>query len=446
MPKEVIMPALGMAQETGALIEWYKAAGDEVKQGEPLMLVATDKTEVEIEANASGVLANVTAQPGDEIPVGQVIALILAPGEAAPAPHVTSATPATENEVSALAALPNLPITPVAARIAAENHVDLSQVQAKGERIQKEDVLAYLSTQIATEPAPTNGRTPASPKARRLAQENGLTIAEIAGSGPEGAVLAADILAVVAQQQTAPTPQPVPTTLLTTPIAPLPSQPVAQSRAWRVMAQRLQESWTTAPHFYLERTINARALLKWQKQLRDRLPQKVTVTDLLVKLTARALRQHPRLNASWLDGEIVPNEQVNMGLAVAVEDGLLVPVIGQADRLGVGEIAAQRAALVSAAQEGTLTPDAMRNGTFTISNLGMFGITKFNAIVNPPQAAILAVGAIEERVVPVKGKPKVRPMLTLTLSCDHRVVDGARGAQFLQTLAGYLEEPLRVLE
>ena len=446
MPKEVIMPALGMAQETGALIEWYKAAGDEVKQGEPLMLVATDKTEVEIEANASGVLANVTAQPGDEIPVGQVIALILAPGEAAPMLNVASAAPATENEVSALAALPNLPITPVAARIAAENHVDLSQVQAKGERIQKEDVLAYLSTQIATEPAPTNGRTPASPKARRLAQENGLTIAEIAGSGPEGAVLAADILAVVAQQQTAPTPQPVPTTLLTTPIAPLPSQPVAQSRAWRVMAQRLQESWTTAPHFYLERTINARALLKWQKQLRDRLPQKVTVTDLLVKLTARALRQHPRLNASWLDGEIVPNEQVNMGLAVAVEDGLLVPVIGQADRLGVGEIAAQRAALVSAAQEGTLTPDAMRNGTFTISNLGMFGITKFNAIVNPPQAAILAVGAIEERVVPVKGKPKVRPMLTLTLSCDHRVVDGARGAQFLQTLAGYLEEPLRVLE
>ncbi|MEZ4661933.1 MAG: dihydrolipoamide acetyltransferase family protein [Caldilineaceae bacterium] len=448
MPKEVIMPALGMAQETGALIEWYKAEGDEVKQGEPLMLVATDKTEVEIEANASGVLANVTAQPGDEIPVGQVIALILAKGEAAPALHAATAALAANDAVSAVADLPSLPITPVAARIAAENQIDLRQVKAAGDRIQKEDVLAYLSTQIASAPIATNGRTPASPKARRLAQKNGVDIAEIAGSGPAGAVLAADVLAAIAQQA-APTQQPVaqPTTSTTSqsPIS-SPQPPLPQSRAWRVMAQRLQESWTTAPHFYLERSINARALLKWQEQLRERLAQKVTVTDLLVKLTALALRQHPRLNASWLEGEIVPNADVNMGLAVAVEDGLLVPVIHGAERLGIGEIAAQRANLVGEAQAGKLAPDAMRGGTFTISNLGMFGVTKFNAIVNPPQAAILAVGAIEERVVPVKGKPKVRPMLTLTLSCDHRVVDGAGGAQFLQTLVGYLEEPLRVLD
>jgi pyruvate dehydrogenase E2 component (dihydrolipoamide acetyltransferase) len=212
------------------------------------------------------------------------------------------------------------------------------------------------------------------------------------------------------------------------------------------MAQRLQESWQTVPHFYLEREVNAKALVKWRQQQNERTGVKITYTDLLVKLVATALRDHARLNAAWIDGEIIANAAINIGLAVAVEDGLLVPVIQGADQLGLAAIAARRADLVARAGSGKVQPADLAGGTFTISNLGMFGVERFNAIVNPPQAAILAVGALVDRVVPVKGKAKVRPMMSLTLSCDHRVVDGARAAQFLQSLAAYVEEPLRLLD
>jgi pyruvate dehydrogenase E2 component (dihydrolipoamide acetyltransferase) len=448
MAKEVIMPALGMAQETGTLLAWHKQAGETVAKGEPLMTVATDKTDVEIEANASGVLANVTANVGDEVPVGQVIALILAPGEAAPPPaaSTTPSTPAAVTPVSAAASQGGAApaATPVAARLAAGRGVDLRQVKAGASgKIQKEDVLAYL-TETEMQPTPVQGgRMLASPKARRLAQESGLNLAAISGSGPGGAVLAGDVLAA----QQAPAAQPV------QPGAPAPSvveqpapAPMPMSRAWRVMVQRLQQSWTTAPHFYLERTVNASQLVRWREHAQARSGAKITITDLIIKVTASALRKHPRLNASWLKDEIIVNEQVNVGLAVAVEDGLLVPVVHKADRLGLGEIAARRAQLVERAQRGKLAPEDLSGGTFTISNLGMYGVEKFSAIVNPPQAAILAVGGIAEQVVPVDGQPAIQPMMTLTLSCDHRVVDGARGAQFLQTLAVFIEEPLLLLE
>jgi pyruvate dehydrogenase E2 component (dihydrolipoamide acetyltransferase) len=212
------------------------------------------------------------------------------------------------------------------------------------------------------------------------------------------------------------------------------------------MAQRLQQSWTTVPHFYLEREVNASQFVHWRERLQSRTNTKITYTDLMVKVVAAALRKHPRLNAGWIKDEIVLNDDINIGLAVAIEDGLLVPVVQHADRLGMSEIAARRAEVVERAQAGKLTPDDLSGGTFTISNLGMYGIDKFNAIVNPPQAAILAVGRIADKVVPVGGQPMVQPMTTLTLSCDHRVVDGARAAQFLQTLGGYVEEPLSVLD
>lgn len=218
------------------------------------------------------------------------------------------------------------------------------------------------------------------------------------------------------------------------------------SRPWRIMAQRLQQSWTTVPHFYLERDVNAAALAQWRKALQVRSSAKITYTDLMVKAVAAALRKHPRINASWHNEQIVANHEINVGLAVAVEDGLLVPVVHGADRLGLSEIAGRRIDLVDKAQSGKLAPADLADGTFTISNLGMFGVERFNAIVNPPQAAILAVGAIVDRVVPVNGQPAVQPMMTLTLSCDHRIVDGARAAQFLQTLVGYLEEPLSILD
>jgi pyruvate dehydrogenase E2 component (dihydrolipoamide acetyltransferase) len=452
--KEVIMPALGMAQETGTLLTWHKRTGETVNKGELLMTVATDKTDVDIEANASGVLAQVTANEGDEVPVGQVIALIVAPGEAVGSAGISPAPAATSTQAvpapPAAGAIPTA--TPVAARLAAEKGVDLAKVRASnGGKIQKEDVLAYLAQQGQRAGAPAGGRILASPKARRLAQEQGLDLASLRGSGPDGAILAADV--VIAQQQASPIVQPLPFIAREAPAPQSPNHPVTQSpntlpmsRPWRIMAQRLQQSWQTVPHFYLEREVNAAALVDWRERAAARSKVKITVTDLLVKVVAAALRRHERVNAAWLKDEIVLNQEINIGLAVAVEDGLLVPVIHHADGLGLQELAARRAAIVERAQNGKLTPDDLSGGTFTISNLGMFGIDKFNAIVNPPQAAILAVGRIADRVVPVAGQPAVQPMMVFTLSCDHRVVDGARAAQFMQTLVAYVEEPLSIIE
>ena len=460
MAKEVIMPALGMAQETGTLLAWLKQAGDTVVKGEPLMTVATDKTDVEIEANASGILTNVTAKVGDEVPVGQAIALIQSPEEvaasknAAPAPIVLPASlpptiAPTTSPISTVVAA-----TPVAMRLAAEHKLDLSLVKAGSSgKIQKEDVLAYLDAQAPKAQPVASGRVLASPKARRLAQEQNVDLATVNGTGPEGAVLAADVLAAQPRVQvdiTSTLPQP-------SEMAPVlaPESTAAQdsagevipmSRPWRIMAQRLQQSWTTVPHFYLEREANATELVRWRERVQIRAKAKITYTDLLVKLVAATLRKHPRLNASWLNEQIVLNQAINIGLAVAVDEGLLVPVVHNADRLGLSEIATRRNEVVTQAQAGKLKPDDLSQGTFTISNLGMYGIDAFNAIVNPPQAAILAVGRIADRVVPVNGQPGVQPMTTLTLSCDHRVVDGARAAQFMQALVGYIEDPLSALD
>jgi pyruvate dehydrogenase E2 component (dihydrolipoamide acetyltransferase) len=416
------MPALGMAQETGTLLQWLKAPGDTVNKGEPLMEVETDKATVEVEAPASGTLANVTAQPGDVIPVGQVIALILAPGETAPRAEISS-TPILS--------------TPIARRVAAAHNLNLAQVKPQGGRVQKEDVLAYLASQ---EKRPMGGRILASPKARRLAQELGLEMATINGRGPEGAVLAADVLAVSL----------VPTRVNGEKTAAISAAPELEtmtvSRIWRVMTQRISQAWTTIPHFYLLREVNATRLIIWLEEARGRSTEKITYTDLLVKLTAAALRKHTRLNASWQNDTIVLSHDISIGLAVAMADGLVVPVIHHADALGLGQVAARRAELIAKAQAGKLSPDDISGGTFTISNLGMYGVDAFSAIVNPPQVAILAVSRIADRVVPLNGQPAVQPMMNLSLSCDHRVVDGARGAQFLQTLAELIEDPMRLLD
>jgi pyruvate dehydrogenase E2 component (dihydrolipoamide acetyltransferase) len=444
LAKDVIMPALGMAQDTGLLVRWLKSEGEAVAAGEPLMEVETDKATVEVEAGAAGILANVAANAGDEIPVGQVIAVILAPGESA----VTQVAPSRPGPQREAPPSEELLVSPLAARIAAEHKVDLRQIKPAGGRIQKEDVLAYLAAQEEAAPArPADGRSLASPKARRLVAEHGLDLRAISGSGPEGAVLAADVLAAVEAEAAIEAPAGPPEPLPTPPTAPSPEErTLPTSRVWQVMVQRLSQSWNSAPHFYLAREANASQLIRWREGAQARLAEKLTYTDLLVKLVALALRKHPRLNARWETDQIVLNEAINVGLAVAVEEGLLVPVIHRADQLGLGELAARRTALVNRAQTGKLSLDDLREGTFTISNLGMYGVDAFNAIVNPPQAAILATGRIAERVVPVDGQPAVQPMMTLTLSCDHRVVDGARAAQFLQTLVTFIEDPLGVLD
>ena len=437
MPKEVIMPALGMAQDEGVLLRWLKKEGEMVTAGEPLMEVATDKVDVQVDAPASGMLTAVTAQEGDEIPVGQVIGLIAAEGEEIPAPREErSLEQATDEGKSGE---PSLPSSPVAARIAAEHGIDLANVQASGGRISKEDVEAHIRS------ANSGSRVLASPKARRLARERGIDLATLVGNGPEGAVLAADV-PLAAQPQAESIPQPIPATTYSAPAAREPEQQTV-SRMWQIMAQRLTESWTSVPHFYLVREVNVAQLINWRTLLSTGAANgaKITYTDMLTKLAALSLARFPRLNSFWDDGKIVTNPDINVGLAIAVEEGLLVPVVHSADRLRVDEIAARRADLVARANSAGLLPDDFAGGTFTISNLGMYGVDAFNAIVNPPQAAILAVGRIADRVVAVDGQPAVRPMMTLTLSCDHRAVDGVRAAQFLDALVGMIEEPLRAL-
>jgi pyruvate dehydrogenase E2 component (dihydrolipoamide acetyltransferase) len=212
------------------------------------------------------------------------------------------------------------------------------------------------------------------------------------------------------------------------------------------MAERVTQSWTSAPHFYLLREVNASRLVSWRTQVKEHTGKRITYTDLLVKLVAAALRQHPQANAAWNHGEILLNDEINIGLAIATEDGLFVPVIHQADQLSLSQITDRRSELVRLAQDGTLGLEDLQGGTFTLTNLGMYGVDIFNAVLNPPQAAILAVGRITERVVPVNGQPAVQPVMMLSVSYDHRAIDGARGAQFLEALANLVEEPLILLD
>jgi len=407
MATQVILPALGIAQETGTILRWLKNEGEEVAKGEPLVEIETDKATVEIEAPASGVLANVTGAVGVEIPVGQVIAAILAPGESPQEPAVAEVGPAhgeTPTDGHATAVAPRF--------------------------IEGESTTTSRARLI-----------PASPKARRLAAEQGKDLAAIQGTGPAGAVLVADVLAVGTEVGQGGEGIPVPQTGFLASVR----ASATVSNTWRIMAERMTQSWTSAPHFYLVREVNASRLISWREQIQKRSPEKVTYTDLLVKIVAAALREHPRLNASWRSGSIILNDEIHIGLAVAVEQGLVVPVIHRADELSVHDIARFRQDLVTRAQAGKLRPQDIQGGTFTISNLGMYGVDAFNAVINPPQAAILAVGRIAERVVPIAGQPSVQPMVVLSLSCDHRVVDGARGAQFLAVLAELVEEPLGLL-
>jgi pyruvate dehydrogenase E2 component (dihydrolipoamide acetyltransferase) len=400
MPTEVIMPALGMAQETGKVVRWHKAEGDDVTKGEPLFEVETDKVTVDVEAPADGTLAAVTAAEGDEVPVGQAIAFVLAAGE--PVPEGTWARDgASGSEPQSVRAEPNAVAT--------------------------------------TTPHRQRRRPLASPKARRLAAERGIDLAAVSGSGPRGAVVAADLdtpsaaerderRALVAQSHK---------------VGPAPEV----STVWRRMAAHTTETWQSVPHFFLQRDVEASRLNAWRETMRRRPGyERVSPTDLLVKLCAAALVRHPRVNARWHEGTVVPGDGVNVGIAVATEDGLIVPVVHGADRLTLREISERRAALVEAARSSRLRPDDVAGGTFTISNLGMYGVDAFHAIVNAPQAAILAVGRIVDRVVPVDGAPGVRPMLSLTLSFDHRVVDGSRGAEFVDTLAALVEEPAGLVD
>jgi pyruvate dehydrogenase E2 component (dihydrolipoamide acetyltransferase) len=357
---------------------------------------------MEIESPGDGVLAGVKIEAGAEVPVGQTIAWIVRPGEVPPVDEVAIESGRKTTAVPAASAIPS----------------------------------AASASQPATS-APSTGQSTnqpvkISPKARRLASERGVNLAEVRGSGAGGEILASDILAAKESKASAP----APTVDNSSPIS-------------RLMAERTTQSWTTVPHFFVTRDVDAGALNEARQQLGPDIEKsrglKLTHTDLLVALVARVLLKHPRVNASWTGEGVRTNPEINIGIAMAVDDGVVAPVIHKAHKAELVEIAAQRRDLTERARGGKLRPADIAGGTFTISNLGMFGVDTFTAIIIPPQAAILAVGRIADRVVPVgvgpEALPGVRPMMTLTLSSDHRVVDGARAAEFLRDLAEAIANP-----
>ncbi len=399
MAFSVVMPALEMAQETGKLIAWRKKEGDRVTKGEPLLEIETDKAVMEVEATADGILAGITGIVGSDIPVGQTIAWIVSPGE----------KPPVEKDAGASAP---------AARGKTESHA---------------------VPVAASAPAPTAAAgAKISPKARRLAKELGVDVASVRGSGPGGEILASDV-------QTAAAPTAAGSTVASAKSANV----EVPTTLGRLMAERTTQSWTTVPHFFVTRDIDATALNAYREKLLAEIERtdgiRITHTDLLVALTSRVLLKHPRLNSSFTTPGIRLHDHVNMGVAIAVNDGVVAAVIPNAHTASLAEIAKQRRDIADRARAGKLRPADIADATFTISNLGMYHVDHFTAIITPPQAAILAVGSIADRVVAVEGKPAIRPMMTLTLSSDHRVADGARAAMFLNDLAEALREPQNFL-
>jgi pyruvate dehydrogenase E2 component (dihydrolipoamide acetyltransferase) len=408
------MPALEMAQETGKLVSWKKKEGEQVKKGEMLLEVETDKAVVEIEAGGDGVLSGVTAKVGDVVPVGQTIAWLLKPGESLPTGGAQAQSGRKMDSAPAAAAAAAAPAAPEPVSIA-------------GAKI--------------------------SPKARRLAREHGVDITKLKGSGSGGEILADDILKAAqaasgpAAPPSAPAPAPAPVAARpATPPPPVASGPAdAVSSIGRIMAERTTQSWTTVPHFFVARDVDATGLNATREGLIPVIEKshgvKITHTDLMVSAVARALKTFPRMNGSWVNNAVSLNAEVNVALAMAVDNAVVTAVIRNADRLPLGAIAKQRKELSERAKANKLQPADISGATFTISNLGMFGVDAFTAIIVPPQAGILAVGAITDRVVAVDGMIGIRPMVTLTLSSDHRIIDGARAAQFMQEVVATLSDP-----
>jgi pyruvate dehydrogenase E2 component (dihydrolipoamide acetyltransferase) len=431
MATEIKLPRLGQGMESGTIVKWLKSEGDQVEKGEPLYELDTDKVTQEVEADASGVLLKIAVAEG-EVEVGRTIAVIGEQGEK------------VDTEVK----------EPSGDGTAAVEHVDEDEQEedeqeedeqeegSRGrareqERERGRRASAEMSEQVAEirEPSGDNGgRVKASPLARRIARERGIDLRAVAGTGPEGRVVAEDV------ERTAASGAPAP---LATPAAPPEGVEVQQLTSMRkTIARRLTEAWQ-APVFQLGITVD----MGRAQELRERLVElhgdgvKPTISDLLTKVCAAALVRHREVNALYKGDAVELHPTANIGIAVAIPHGLVVPVIPGCERKSIAEIAAARAAVVERARAGKLQQADLEGGTFTISNLGMYGIEHFVAVLNPPQAAILAVGSIEDKVVAVEGQPVVRPRLELTLTCDHRAIDGATGAQFLDDVKAFLEEP-----
>ena len=424
MATEIVMPKLGLTMESGAISAWLVEEGEEVQKGQALLEIATDKVTMEVEAQADGILRKILVPVGQEVPVSTTIGVIAtadedidsyvaaAPSDPAPSPSPAPATTPSDSASSpttAPAAAPTTPAPPTPASPAPAPQAPAPSVATDGRRPHK-----------------------TSPKARKIAAEHGLDLSGVNGSGPGGRIVSADVLALVEQARLAPAP---------TPAVPVAEGLIELSRAEQVASERLTASYQQIPHIHISMDVSA----VWLQQFRTGYQlegKKISFNDLIVKATARTLGEFPRVNSLEEGGHFRYASQINVGVAVAAEQGLVVPVIRDAAEKTVEEIALEGTRLIDAARRGELGPDDMLGGTFTISNLGMFGVSRFTAIINPPQVAILAVGAIENRVVASGADAfAVRPQLTLTLAADHRVVDGALAARFLARLKEVLETP-----
>lgn len=408
MAKEVLMPKLGMTMETGTIMQWLVQEGDAVSQGDVLLEVMTDKINIEVEAYESGTLLKTYYQEGDVVPVNQVIAYIGEEGE-----EVPDQPPALEAEGDT--------------KPQEETPVD------------KEE-----QPQAATQPTTVakNEKPRATPAARKWAREHDLSLYEIQGSGPRGRIHVEDVRRHLEQQKRQPVARVEPTT---------PKQPAKRttlSGMRKTIAERMQQSWTQVPHVTLHVEADVQKLIEMRKELLPLVEKKtglrLSYTELILKATGIALREHPSVNVTFEGNEIVARNEVNIGLAVSQEQGLLVPVIHHVDQLGLAELTEKSKQVAKEARQGRLSPDALAGGTFTVSNLGMYAVDQFTPIVNQPQTAILGVGRIRERAIGVDGELCLRPLMSLSLSFDHRVIDGAPAADFLTTLVTLLENPYQL--
>ncbi|MEE2039834.1 dihydrolipoamide acetyltransferase family protein [Nocardiopsis sp. CT-R113] len=427
---EIQMPRLSDTMEEGVISTWVKAVGDKVASGDVLVEIETDKAVMEYEAYEDGYLVKQSVSEGDTVPIGAVIGIIGDSPDAVPDDSGSAGSePAQESADDAEA---------------------------------EETAPAAEESAPAEAPAPSTGggedgpRPRTSPLARRLAREYGLDINSIQGSGPKGRIVRADIEAAAKDggaRESAPAAKeerPAPAAAQAAPAFDdgRDSEELKVSNVRKVIARRLSESKQTVPHFYLRRTIDAEALKGFRGQINEQLAStgaKISFNDLIVKACATALKLHPAVNSSWVDDKLLQHHRINVGVAVAVDAGLVVPVLHDTDKATLSEISTRTRGLAGKARDGKLKPQEMSGGTFSVSNLGMFGVDSFSAVINPPEAAILAVGAMRQEPVVVDGEVVVRNRISLELSVDHRAVDGAVGAAFLKDLAEILEEPMRII-
>lgn len=441
MPVPFIMPKFDMDQEKATIISWLKKEGDFVKFEETVLTVETEKVAIDVPAPATGTLTRLLFEDGDVVPVTMVIAYILKEGEtpadlppadATPSPLLKLEVVSIPQTVTAVQTAP-VSATPIAIRMAKEEGVDLARVPATGDRITREDVERFIASQKSA------GRVTvaATPAARRVARESGVALETVAGSGPRGRVQSTDVLTVnpVSEPSTHEREADI--------------VPLASIR--RTIAERMQHSFQKSPHIALtvdiDMTESENVRKRFNVQAEKLAQQRITITALIIKVTAWALVRNPYLNASFNGDSISLWREVNIGVATAAPQGLIVPVLKVADKLNVSEINLRLIELTERARGNKLKLDDVQGGTFTISNLGMFGIRQFRAVINPPESAILAVGSIVRKpiVVDENDRVEVRPMLSLTLSADHRVIDGIVAAHFLSDLVTGLESPSMLL-